>query len=228
MATTISKKRLAELNCVLGLDCSKYQKDINWAKAKAAGIEFAFIKVTEGTTGHEDNIYNLKARVQSAQKNGVKVGYYHFARPGNVLEPEADAKEEVDNAIAHIGFLPKANLPFVLDIESYSTTVLWSDKEKVDHMNRFVTAFIAGMNAHGITTMFYSYKSFADLNTKPIFGKQPLWIAAYVGNPEAVLPKIPNGWTEWQVWQFTDKGRIDGHNADIDLNIMKKDYFNKF
>ena len=228
MATTISKKRLAELNCVLGLDCSKYQKDINWAKAKAAGIEFAFIKVTEGTTGHEDNIYNLKARVLSAQQNGVKVGYYHFARPANVADPEADAKEEVDNAIAHIGFLPKANLPFVLDIESYSTTVLWSDNEKVNHMNRFVTAFIAGMNAHGISTIFYSYKSFADLNMSPIFGKQPLWIAAYVNNPEAVLPKIPNGWTDWKVWQFTDKGRIDGHNADIDLNIMKKDYLKQF
>ena len=228
MATTISKKRLAELNCVLGLDCSKYQKDINWAKAKAAGIEFAFIKVTEGTTGHEDNIYNLKARVQSAQQNGVKVGYYHFARPGNVDNPEQDAKEEVDNVIAHIGFLPKANLPLVLDIEAYSTTMLWSNAEKIDHMNRFVTAFIAGMNAHGITTMFYSYKSFADTTMKPLFGKQPLWIAAYVNNPEAVLPKIPNGWTDWQVWQFTDKGIVDGTTGGVDLNIMKKSYLNKY
>lgn len=226
MATLISKKRLIELNCVLGLDCSKYQKDINWAKAKAAGIEFAFIKITEGTTGHEDNIYNLKARVLSAQKNGVKVGYYHFARPGNVVDPEEDAKEEVNNVISHINFLPKVNLPFVLDIESYSNTIVWDDK--IDHMNKFITAFIAGMNAHGITTIFYSYKSFTDTNTTPIFGKQPLWIAAYLSNPEANLPKIPNGWIDWKIWQFTENGRIDGYTDDIDLNIMRKDFFNKF
>jgi GH25 family lysozyme M1 (1,4-beta-N-acetylmuramidase) len=61
-----------------------------------------------------------------------------------------------------------------------------------------------------------------------IFGKQPLWIAAYVNNPEVVLPKIPNGWTEWKIWQFADKGRIDGYVGDIDLNIMKKDYLKQF
>jgi len=227
MVTTISKKRLAELNCVLGLDCSKYQSSIDWAKAKAAGIEFAFIKVTEGGTGHEDNIYNLKARVQSAQKNGVKVGYYHFARPANIADPEADAKEEVDNVISHIGFLPKANLPFVLDIEAYTTAAMAWDN-KIDHMNRFVTAFIAGLNAHGITTIFYSYKSFADTNMKPIFGKQPLWIASYINNPEVSLPPIPNGWNAWDIWQFTDKGIIDGCVGNIDLNIMKIDFIKKF
>ena len=224
----MTKKRLDELNCVLGLDCSKYQKDINWSKAKLSGIDFAFIKITEGTTGHEDNIYNLKARVLSAQQNGVKVGYYHFARPGNVLDPESDAKEEVDNVISHIGFLPKSNLPLVLDIEAYSTTIVWDNKVKLDHMTRFVTAFIAGMNAHGITTIFYSYKSFTDSNMKPIFGKQPLWIASYVKNPEINLPPIPNGWSNWNIWQFTDKGSIDGYVGGIDLNVMKKDFFNQY
>jgi len=226
MASTISKKRLAELGCVLGLDCSKYQKDINWAKAKASGIQFAFIKITEGTTGHEDSIYNVKARAESAQKNGVKVGYYHFARPGNVAEPEADAKEEVENVVAHLALLPKANLPFVLDLESYSTQMVWD--KKIDHMNRFVTTFINGMNAYGITTIFYSYKSFADTTMSPIFGKQPLWVAAYLSNPEASLPKIPNGWADWKIWQFADKGRIDGYDGDIDLNVMKTNYFNNF
>ena len=221
--TAISKKRLIELNCVLGLDCSKYQKDINWASAKAAGIDFAFIKITEGTSYHEDNIYNVKARVLSAQENGVKVGYYHFARPGNLENPEQDAKEEIDNVISHINFLPEADLPFVLDIEAYATSVIWD--KKIDHMNRFVSAFIAGLNAHGITTVFYSYKSFADTSMNPIFGKQPLWIAAYVSNPEVGLPKIPNGWSSWQIWQFTDKGRIEGYAGDLDLNVMKKDFF---
>lgn len=226
MVTTISQKRLTDLNCVLGLDCSKYQKDINWTLAKAAGIQFAFIKITEGTTGHEDNLYNLKARVLSAQQNGVKVGYYHFARPGNVEVPENDAIEEAQNVIDHVAFLPKVQLPVVLDIEAYSDSNIWDNK--VNHMNRFITTFIQKLNEQNIRTIFYSYKSFTDSNTNPIFGLQPLWIAAYLNNPEANVPAIPNGWTEWKIWQFTEKGIVNGYTGDMDLNIMKKGYFDLF
>jgi lysozyme len=226
MKSTISQNRLNELDCVLGLDCSKYQVDINWNKAKAAGIQFAFVKITEGTTGHEDNLYNLKARILSAQKNGVKIGYYHFARPGNVLVPENDANEEVQNVLAHIGFLPKVELPLALDVEVYSNEYIWDNK--IDHMNRYITTFIQKLNENNIRVIFYSYKSFIDANTFPMFGLQPLWVAAYLSNPEINLPAIPNGWSEWKIWQFTEIGRIDGYTGDIDLNIMKKGYFNLF
>jgi lysozyme len=226
MATTISQKRLNDLNCVLGLDCSRYQNNINWAMAKTAGIQFAFVKITEGTTGHEDNLYNVKNRVLSAQKNGIKIGYYHFARPGNVNIPEDDANEEAQNVLAHIGFLPISNLPLVLDIEAYSDTNIWDNK--VDHMNRFIKTFINKLSQQHILVILYSYKSFIDTNTNPIFGTYPLWLAAYINNPEVNLPIIPNGWSEWKIWQFTEKGQIGGYTGDIDLNIMKKNYFDLF
>jgi lysozyme len=226
MASTISQKRLDDLNCVLGLDCSRYQKDITWSIAKSAGIQFAFIKITEGTTGHEDNLYNLKARVLDAQKNGVKIGYYHFARPGNVNEPEADANEEAQNVLSHLGFLPKADLPLVLDIEAYSDQDIWD--EKVDHMNRFIKTFLAVFQQQNISVILYSYKSFLDTNASPLFGTYPLWIAAYLNNPEAYQPSIPNGWSEWKIWQFTEKGLIHGYIGEIDLNVMKKNYFDLF
>ena len=222
----ISKKRLDDLKCVLGLDCSKYQKDIDWAKAKAAGIKFAYVKITEGTTYSEDEIYNLKARVLSAQKNGVKVGYYHFARPGNVDFPEADAKEEVLNVLKHISVLPKSNLPLALDIEAYSETMHWDGK--ADHMNLFINTFIDELKKNNISVIIYSYKSFIDDNTTPIFGKYPLWLAAYPNNPEISLPLIPKGWNEWVIWQFTEVGVINGYSGSVDLNIMKKAYYDTF
>jgi lysozyme len=226
MVTSLSQSRINELNCVLGLDCSKYQKDINWGKAKAAEIRFAFVKITEGTIGHEDNIYNLKGRVLAAQNAGVKIGYYHFAKPGNVNVPEDDANEEVQNILAHLAFLPKVKLPFVLDIEAYSSSNIWDNK--IDHMNRFIKTFIQKLNEQNIPVIFYSYKSFIEENMSPLFGLQPLWIAAYLNNPEANLPTIPDGWTEWKIWQFTEKGKIDGYDGDIDLNIMKTGYFDLF
>ena len=226
MLTTISQQRLQNLNCVLGLDCSKYQVDINWSLAKAAGIEFTYVKLTEGTTGHEDNLYNLKARVLSAMKNGVKVGYYHFARPGNVVEPEDDANEEAQNVLGHLAYMPNVVLPLALDVESYSSQMIWDDK--VDHMNRFIKTFIQRMTEHNIPVMMYSYKSFLDTNSSPIFGSHPLWIAAYLNNPEGSLPAVPNGWTEWKIWQFTEIGQVSGYTGNIDLNIMHKEYFDTF
>jgi lysozyme len=220
---TISQQRLTNLNCVLGLDCSKYQKDITWSKAKAAGVDFAFIKITEGTTGHEDNIYNLKGRALTAQAAGVKVGYYHFTRPGNVASPEDDANEEITNILNHTAILPAANLPLVLDLEVYSDSNIWDNK--IDHMNRYINTFISKL---GKNVILYSNKSFFEDNTSLSYGTYPLWIAAYLNNPEINLPKIPNTWSEWKIWQFTEKGQIDGYNGGIDLNIMKKDFFNKF
>ena len=226
MVSTISQQRLQNLNCVLGLDCSKYQVNINWSSAKLAGIKFAYIKLTEGTTGHEDNLYNLKARVLSAEKNGIKVGYYHFARPGNVAEPEDDANEEVQNVLGHIAYMPNVVLPLAFDIEAYASQVVWNNK--IDHMNRFMSTFIQKMNEHNIPVIIYSYKSFLDTNASPNFGSYPLWIAAYLNNAESTLPAIPNGWTEWKIWQFTEIGQVSGYTGNIDLNIMHKDYFDTF
>jgi lysozyme len=226
MTPSISQNRLQDLDCVLGLDCSKYQKDINWSSAKAAGLDFAFVKITEGTTGHEDSIYNVKSRIIAAQNAGIKIGYYHFARPGNVNEPEDDANEEVQNVLGHLGVLPQVTLPFVLDIEAYSSDLIWDNK--IDHMNRFIGTFIDKMKVRNIPVIIYSYKSFLDDNTSHSFGLYPLWIAAYVKNVEVNLPVVPIGWTTWQIWQFTEKGQIDGYTGDLDLNVMKKDYFNQF
>ena len=228
MVTTLSTKRLNQLGCVLGLDCSKYQKDINWSKAKNAGVQFGFVKITEGGTYSEDEIYGIKARVLDAQKNGIKIGYYHFARPSDVANPEQDANAEVQNVLKHINILPLANLPLVLDIEAYANPDVWAQTEKVDHMNKFITTFIQKLNEVNIRVILYSYKSFLDINSTPMFGTNPLWIASYLNTPETSLPIIPNGWSEWKIWQFTEKGQIGGYVGDIDLNIMKKDFYNLF
>jgi lysozyme len=226
MVSTISQQRLNNLNCVLGIDCSKYQQNITWNQAKDAGIQFAFVKITEGTTYHEDSLYNVRARVLSAQQNGIKIGYYHFARPGDVNVPEDDANAEAQNVLGHIGYLPVTKLPLAFDVEAYASTVVWDNK--IDHMNRFITTFIQTLKQHNISVIIYSYKSFLDTNASPNFGSYPLWIAAYLNNPEISLPVVPNGWNGWKIWQFTEQGQTNGYTGNIDLNIMHKDYFNQF
>lgn len=223
--STISQNRLEELDCVLGLDCSKYQKDITWSKAKSAGIDFAFVKLTEGSTYQEAKFYNVKNRIISAKKNGVKIGYYHFARPANVVDPIKDADEEIDNFLSEMRKIGFPDLPFVLDIEAFSNINLWKTNE---NMIKYIGRFIDRMAKNNLLTIIYSYKSFFDVNIGDMFVKYPLWIAAYLNNPEKNEPTLPEGYDNWDIWQFTSKGRINGYNGNIDLNIMKKDYFNLF
>jgi lysozyme len=156
----------------------------------------------------------------------VKIGYYHFARPGDVSVPEDDANAEAQNVLGHIGYIPPADLPLAFDVEAYASTVVWNNK--VDHMNRFINTFIQAMSEYYIDVIIYSYKSFLDINASPNFGSYPLWIASYLNYPEVNLPIVPNGWNEWKIWQFTEQGQIDGYIGNIDLNIMHKDYFDSF
>ncbi|KAG6856938.1 hypothetical protein H0H87_011924 [Tephrocybe sp. NHM501043] len=61
-----------------GIDVSGYQPNINWASVKANGVQFAFIKATEGTSYTNPE---FSSQYTGATNNGLIRGGYHFARP---------------------------------------------------------------------------------------------------------------------------------------------------
>src|SRR2546425_2391302 len=73
----------------LGIDVSHYQGTINWSSVKAAGIEFAWAKATEGSaTG--DTYFT--ANETGAKVAGVPIGAYHFAHP-ELHAPDVEAAQ---------------------------------------------------------------------------------------------------------------------------------------
>lgn len=237
----MTPERTEMLNSFLGVDTSHYQGNINWGLVKNSNIKFAVIKVTEGSTYFDGNstTYNLRKNILDAQNNGIKVSYYHFARPGNHADPKIDATMEANWFITNVKKLPAVDAPLVLDIEDYTTeTVLWTDRKA--GMQTFVSTFIDILKSNGYSTIIYSYKSFLDENGITNFGNNKLWIANYMNypqtNPERDLPGLPSGWkataSNWQtnqnvpMWQFTSQGQVNGISGNVDMNIMKKDFFN--
>jgi len=97
------------MNYTKGIDVSHWQGDIDWKKVKGDGIDFAFVKATDGNNWIDPN---LKANASGANAAGLTVGVYHFARFGTVDE----AKKEADFFYKTVKNLP-INLPLVLDIE---------------------------------------------------------------------------------------------------------------
>jgi len=68
----------AQAATTAGIDVSRYQGSINWTSVRNAGIQFAFIKTTEGTTVKDAN---FAANYVGAYNAGVIRGAYHFALP---------------------------------------------------------------------------------------------------------------------------------------------------
>ena len=73
---------------VLGIDVSGYQRTISWKAIKDAGVEFGFVKATEGT-GYVNPTYERHRK--AARRHGIPVGAYHFARPDADDGPLAEA-----------------------------------------------------------------------------------------------------------------------------------------
>jgi LysM repeat protein len=52
----------------------------------------------------------------------------------------------------------------------------------------------------------------------------PLWLAQYPNiYVEGAQPTLPRGWFKWTFWQYSDKGRVNGINAKVDLNVFNGD-----
>src|ERR1700679_4105731 len=70
---------------ILGIDISHYQNDVDFAKLKAAGISFVFIKATEGVDYVDPN---FSTYWKAAKAFGIPRAPYHFFHPGDDLQSQ--------------------------------------------------------------------------------------------------------------------------------------------
>jgi len=190
---------------VQGMDVSSYEASIDWNAAHAAGIEFAFIRVSDGTQFPDPMFATYWPAARAA---GVIRGAYQYFRP------EEDAIAQADLLLNATGPAQPGDLPPVLDLEvSGGLTPPQVDAQVhawVDH----ITAAIG--RAPIVYAGLYSWPTLTgglDVTTSP------LWIAQYTS---AACPNIPDPWTQWLFWQYTSTGSVAGvaGTADHDLDVF--------
>ena len=173
---------------VLGIDVSHHQGIIDWPAVGGAGVQFAYVKATEGTSWVDPR---FEANWRGSQDEGLLHGAYHFARPGS--DPEAEAA----HFAAVVGAAGWDELRPVLDLESGgglppSAVIEW------------VLAFVrAAESRFGRTMVIYTggfWRRALGNPEVPTLGSRLLWTARY-GPHEPVVPRT---WKEWTFWQFTD------------------------
>src|SRR5215218_10339800 len=100
---------------VRGVDVSNHQDRIDWARARADGISFAYVKASEGTTFADPK---YAAHTTGARGARIRTGAYHFARPDtNSSDTRRDARAEADWFLALAQPRPGDLLP-ALDLET--------------------------------------------------------------------------------------------------------------
>ena len=195
------------------IDVSSFQKEINWDKVKAAGVDYAIIRV--GFRGYgtgkmvEDTYY--KSNIEEATSAGIKVGVYFFSQATTVEE----AIEEADFVIERISPY-EIDLPVAIDIEAINETAR-TDNLTNDDRSDFCVAFMDRVKAAGYEPMIYSNLTFfiRKMNMDKLEGYEK-WFAFY--NDSIYFPY------DIGIWQYSATGTIDGISTDVDLNISFKDW----
>lgn len=182
---------------VRGIDISSHNGNIDFNKVAASGIEFAFIKATEGGDFKDKN---FRANFNRAKSAGLKTGVYHFFRF------DRDGVEQAINLLKTVGSR-KPELGIVIDVEKNGNP----DSIPADVVNRRLSAMVDYLNLLGHRVMFYTnldgyYDYLVDT-----FPGYPLWICRFQENPINA---------EWTFWQFSHKGAVEGIKGEVDLNVF--------
>ena len=189
-----------------GIDISRWQGEIDWAKVKAAGTRFVYMKATEGGD-HVDPPF--QRNWEGARRAGVPRGAYHFVywcRPAH--EQAVWFKQQIPND-------PDA-LPPVLDVEwnGHSRTCPQKiDRELAREKIKLMLTELEQLT--GKKPVIYTDITFHKDVLEGEFDDYAYWIRSTAAKPEA---RYNN--RRWSFWQFTTTGRIPGIKGDVDRNAF--------
>ena len=182
-----------------GIDVSRYQLDIDFEILKNQKyVDFVFVKASEGRS-LKDKKFNRNW--EALQKHKIPRGAYHFYRPS------VKAKLQADFFIKNVK-LQKGDLPPVLDLEA-------TDNRSKAIILKGVKIWLETIEKHyKVKPIIYVNHDFYYQYIQSHFEEYPIWLAAYRWQ----YPEIAAG--DWDFWQYTDEGRIEGIEGDVDKNVF--------
>lgn len=195
-----------------GIDVSVFQGEVDWQQVKDNGVSFVFIRV--GGRGSTDGGLYTDSKAQDyyrgAKAAGLQVGAYFFSQAIS----EEEARQEAEFALEQTKKW-KLDLPLVYDWE-------WAEKgSRTDNMTgslltKCTLAFCQTVEAAGIQPMIYFNESQGlDMLELSQLEQYPFWLAMYDGDMDFPY--------RVDYWQYSETGKVDGINANVDLNIYLSD-----
>ena len=202
-----------------GIDVSKYQGSINWNGVASSGIEFAIIRA--GTTNRQDANYstdiNWNKNYTEARAAGLKVGAYYYCGAGNESEFISNAKSFVNDLGRR-----KMQLPVFIDVEVSNAQMNMGKNE----LTKCLLSAMKVIESAGYTPGVYANKNwftnYIDVEALRNSGCV-IWWAQYPSGTYAVDPLNYDKSGVCKIWQYSDKGRVNGISENVDLDVS---YYN--
>lgn len=189
-----------------GIDVSSYQGIIHWPSVKnmVSGeiqMGFVFMKATEGLNDIDKRFHSNWEKAKAAR---MIRGAYHF------FLATKSGKQQALQFIKQVE-LKKGDLPPVIDIEKLYGVKPVLMRQRVKEFLEIVEAY------YKVKPMIYTYSDFYERYLGKDFNEYPLWVAHYF------QPEKPRINRDWNFWQHSETGRIDGIRAEVDCNVFNGD-----
>lgn len=210
---------------VKGIDVSSWQGEIDWSKVSKQA-DFAIVRVLEASVGEDDYAYN---NLKGCEENNLSAGCYWFSYALTPEEAEQEAQKVVDILDSYQqDFNVKLEYPIFIDIE-------WSDQLALgeNSIREIVEAAAKVIENHGYTFGVYinsgSYEMVQGCG-------YPLWMTSsesynkktdfdkFKQDSFSILYKTNN---EKTMWQYSQRGTIDGINGEVDINYATSNLKNR-
>lgn len=192
-----------------GIDVSRFQGDIDWQAVAADGVEFAFIRVGNRGYGTGKLVEDSKFddNMQGALDAGINVGVYIYSQAVN----EDEIREEFQLVMDKIAPY-NVKCPIVFDVEKTADASGRMNQLSVEERTNLTLLFCQLVEEAGHKPIVYHNVEMGalmiDVATLENYDK---WLAYY--NEDMYYPY------EYKIWQYSDKGRVNGIDGEVDLNI---------
>lgn len=203
------------------IDVSGWQGDIDWAKAKADGVEGAIIRLGYGEGNNADK--KAQRNISECKRLGIPFGIYWYS----YADTPSLAKEEGADVVAKLkqfGVNPSdLAYPVYYDLEKWT----WEGHQPPTDpnvYNNIVNNWYSALQSAGYKNLgVYSYTSYLQgpLKYADIYAKTT-WVAQY--GARMGFDSFP---TNSRGWQYTSSGKVDGISGNVDMNAFgNKEFVN--
>ncbi len=205
---------------IQGVDLSKHNGTVDFAKLKAAGVKYVILRAGYRGYGEKGSLckdVKFDEYIVAAAKQGLNIGIYFYSQAITTAEARAEANytESIIRPYKNSITLPVAFDYEFAEVDDGRFDAAWHNKTlNKTKCTNIAAAFCQQIQSLGYKPMIYANKSFLHdvIDGQTLGQSYPIWLANYTTNTTYAGP--------FYIWQFSSTGTVNGISGHVDANFL--------